>query len=173
MEKYNWSLAQIIRSNLRAIQGAVYPRDDLPSLRFNLHVNIVANKNSLISEIELHLHPLEFRNSISAAIRSFVLSEVGHAFNSKKQIIPFRLPSEPPPESLEYFLSMTQRLVRRGCRVLSQKQYQDLAGINGFHDGCWIVHAGFDVSRVYPTRDSRTLQSAADTIADIFERMNN
>ncbi len=51
-----------------------------------------------------------------AAASPHVLSEVGHAFNGKKQIIPFRLSSEPPPESLEYFLSMTQWLdASDGC----------------------------------------------------------
>jgi formylglycine-generating enzyme required for sulfatase activity len=45
-----------------------------------------------------------------AAASPHVLSEVGHAFNGKKRIIPFRLIAEPPPESLEYFLSMTQWL---------------------------------------------------------------
>jgi formylglycine-generating enzyme required for sulfatase activity len=45
-----------------------------------------------------------------------VLSEVGHAFNSKKRIIPFRLIAEPLPENLEYFLSMTQWLdATDGC----------------------------------------------------------
>ena len=45
-----------------------------------------------------------------AAASPHVLSEVGHAFNGKKRIIPFHLTSEPPPENLEYFLSMTQWL---------------------------------------------------------------
>jgi formylglycine-generating enzyme required for sulfatase activity len=51
-----------------------------------------------------------------AAASPHVLSEVGHAFNAKKRIIPFHLTSEPPPESLEYFLSMTQWLdASDGC----------------------------------------------------------
>jgi formylglycine-generating enzyme required for sulfatase activity len=51
-----------------------------------------------------------------AAASPHVLSEVGHAFNGKKRIIPFHLTSEPPPENLEYFLSMTQWLdASDGC----------------------------------------------------------
>jgi formylglycine-generating enzyme required for sulfatase activity len=51
-----------------------------------------------------------------AAASPHVLSEVGHAFNGKKRIIPFRLTAEPPPENLEYFLSMTQWLdASDGC----------------------------------------------------------
>ncbi len=51
-----------------------------------------------------------------AAASPHVLSEVGHAFNGKKRILPFRLTAEPPPENLEYFLSMTQWLdASDGC----------------------------------------------------------
>ncbi len=58
-----------------------------------------------------------------AAASPHVLSEVGHAFNGKKQIIPFRLTSEPPPESLEYFLSMTQWLdASDGCTEQNLKR---------------------------------------------------
>src|SRR6202171_5470445 len=39
-----------------------------------------------------------------------ILTEVGHAFNGRKRIIPFRLSSEALPADLEYFLSMTQWL---------------------------------------------------------------
>jgi hypothetical protein len=70
IESYNRSLAQIIRRNLKAIQGAVYPRDDLTGLRINLHVNIIANKSSMMSEIELYLDPLEFRNTLAALVAS-------------------------------------------------------------------------------------------------------
>ncbi len=45
-----------------------------------------------------------------AAGSPHVLSEVGHAFNGKKRIIPFRLSAAPLPEDLEYFLSLTQWL---------------------------------------------------------------
>lgn len=48
-----------------------------------------------------------------AAASPHILSEVGHAFNGKKRIIPFRLSAEPLPENLEYFLSMTQWLMPR------------------------------------------------------------
>jgi formylglycine-generating enzyme required for sulfatase activity len=45
-----------------------------------------------------------------------VLSEVGHAFNGKKRIIPFRLSIAPLPPDLEYFLSLTQWLdASEGC----------------------------------------------------------
>ena len=45
-----------------------------------------------------------------AATSPHVLSEVGHAFNGKKRIIPFRIWQQNLPEDLEYFLSMTQWL---------------------------------------------------------------
>jgi len=45
-----------------------------------------------------------------AANSPHILSEVGHAFNTKKRIIPFRLSAEAIPEDLEYFLSLTQWL---------------------------------------------------------------
>ncbi len=51
-----------------------------------------------------------------AAGSPHVLSEVGHAFNAKKRIIPFRLSAAPLPEDLEYFLSLTQWLdAPNGC----------------------------------------------------------
>jgi len=51
-----------------------------------------------------------------AAASPHILSEVGHAFNNKKRIIPFRLSNDPLPEDLEYFLSMTQWLdATDGC----------------------------------------------------------
>ena len=45
-----------------------------------------------------------------AAASPHVLSEVGHAFNGKKPIIPFRISQKALPEDLEYFLSLTQWL---------------------------------------------------------------
>jgi formylglycine-generating enzyme required for sulfatase activity len=45
-----------------------------------------------------------------AAASPHVLSEVGHAFNGKKRIIPFRIWQQTLPEDLEYFLAMTQWL---------------------------------------------------------------
>lgn len=45
-----------------------------------------------------------------AAASPNVASEVGHAFNGKKRIIPFRISQKPLPEELEYFLSLTQWL---------------------------------------------------------------
>ena len=39
-----------------------------------------------------------------------VLSEVSHAFNNKKRIIPFRITQQALPADLEYFLSLTQWL---------------------------------------------------------------
>ncbi len=45
-----------------------------------------------------------------------VLSEVGHAFNGKKRILPFRISPAALPEDLEYFLSLTQWLdAPEGC----------------------------------------------------------
>jgi len=52
----------------------------------------------------------------SAAASPHVLSEVGHAFNDKKRIIPFRISQKTIPEDLEYFLSLTQWLAAPdGC----------------------------------------------------------
>ena len=48
--------------------------------------------------------------SAQAEASPHILTEVGHAFNGKKRIIPFRLSSEALPADLEYFLSMTQWL---------------------------------------------------------------
>jgi formylglycine-generating enzyme required for sulfatase activity len=69
-----------------------------------------------------------------AAASPHILSEVGHAFNNKKRIIPFRLSNDPLPEDLEYFLSMTQWLVAvDGCtdeniRRLTEAILDPLAG---------------------------------------------
>src|ERR1035437_2394206 len=41
-----------------------------------------------------------------AAASPHVLSEVSHAFNGKKRIIPFRIWQQTVPEDLEYFLSL-------------------------------------------------------------------
>jgi len=63
-----------------------------------------------------------------------VLSEVGHAFNGKKRIIPFRLSLAPLPEDLEYFLSLTQWLdASAGCtenslNLLTNATQRALAG---------------------------------------------
>lgn len=45
-----------------------------------------------------------------ASASPHVLTEVGHAFNAKKRIIPFRISQKALPEDLEYFLSLTQWL---------------------------------------------------------------
>ena len=45
-----------------------------------------------------------------AAASPHIASEVGHAFNAKKRIIPFRIWQKTLPEELEYFLSLTQWL---------------------------------------------------------------
>ena len=51
-----------------------------------------------------------------AAASPHILSEVGHAFNGKKRIIPFRISQKAVPEDLEYFLSLTQWLdAADGC----------------------------------------------------------
>jgi hypothetical protein len=46
----------------------------------------------------------------AAAGSPHILSEVGHAFNGKKRIVPFRLSSVALSPDLDYFLSMTQWL---------------------------------------------------------------
>ena len=70
----------------------------------------------------------------SAAASPHILSEVGHAFNGKKRIIPFRLSSQLLPDDLEYFLSMTQWLdAPDGCtdqnlKVLTEATRTALTG---------------------------------------------
>ena len=63
-----------------------------------------------------------------------VLSEVGHAFNAKKRIIPFRISQRAVPEDLEYFLSLTQWLdAPDGCTEANVRRLIDatLAAIAG------------------------------------------
>lgn len=58
-----------------------------------------------------------------AAASPHILSEVGHAFNAKKRIIPFRISQKAVPEDLEYFLSMTQWLdAPEGCTEQNLKR---------------------------------------------------
>ena len=58
-----------------------------------------------------------------AAASPHILSEVGHAFNGRKRIIPFRISQKAVPEDLEYFLSMTQWLdAPEGCTDQSLKR---------------------------------------------------
>ncbi len=58
-----------------------------------------------------------------AAASPHILSEVGHAFNDRKRIIPFRISQKAVPEDLEYFLSMTQWLdAPEGCTEQNLKR---------------------------------------------------
>lgn len=69
-----------------------------------------------------------------AAASPHVLSEVGHAFNGKKRIIPFRISQQALPEDLEYFLSLTQWLdAPDGCTDQNLKRLIDatLAALAG------------------------------------------
>ena len=59
----------------------------------------------------------------SAAASPHIRSEVSHAFNGKKRIIPFRISQKAVPDDLEYFLSLTQRLdVPDGCTEQNLKR---------------------------------------------------
>lgn len=61
-----------------------------------------------------------------SAASPHVLSEVGHAFNGKKRIIPFRIWQQTLPEDLEYFLSLTQWLdAPDGCTDQNLKRLVD------------------------------------------------
>jgi formylglycine-generating enzyme required for sulfatase activity len=61
-----------------------------------------------------------------AAASPHVLSEVSHAFNGKKRIIPFRISQQTLPEDLEYFLSLTQWLdAPDGCTDRNLKRLID------------------------------------------------
>ena len=61
-----------------------------------------------------------------AAASPHVLSEVGHAFNGKKRIIPFRISQQTLPEDLEYFLALTQWLdAPEGCTDRNLKRLID------------------------------------------------
>jgi formylglycine-generating enzyme required for sulfatase activity len=52
----------------------------------------------------------------NAVASPHILSEVGHAFNTKKRIIPFRLARVPLSKDMDYFLSMAQWLeAPEGC----------------------------------------------------------
>ena len=63
-----------------------------------------------------------------AAASPHVLSEVGHAFNNKKRIIPFRISQQTLPEDLEYFLSLTQWLdAPDGCTDQNVKRLIEAA----------------------------------------------
>lgn len=69
-----------------------------------------------------------------AAASPHILSEVGHAFNGKKRIIPFRLSPQALPEDLEYFLSTTQWLdAPDGCTDQNLKRLTEatLAALAG------------------------------------------
>ena len=58
-----------------------------------------------------------------AAASPHILSEVGHAFNGKKRIIPLRISQKAVPDDLEYFLSMTQWLdAPEGCTEQNLKR---------------------------------------------------
>ena len=56
------------------------------------------------------------------------LTEIGHAFNGRKRIVPFRLSSVALPADLDYFLSMTQWLdAPDGCTDQNLKRLTDAA----------------------------------------------
>ena len=79
-------------------------------------------------------HVLVLILSGQAAASPHILTEVGHAFNGKKRIIPFRLSSEALPADLEYFLSMTQWLdapdgaTEQNLKRLTEATLDTLAG---------------------------------------------
>jgi formylglycine-generating enzyme required for sulfatase activity len=78
----------------------IAPRDIPPSADYPAAiVEAVRSTRALVLVLTEH-----------AAGSPHVLSEVGHAFNGKKRIIPFRLSAAPLQEDLEYFLSLTQWL---------------------------------------------------------------
>jgi formylglycine-generating enzyme required for sulfatase activity len=63
-----------------------------------------------------------------------ILSEVGHAFNRKKRIIPFRLARVPLSKDMDYFLSMAQWLeAPEGCtdQNLDRLKEATLAALHG------------------------------------------
>jgi len=65
-----------------------------------------------------------------------IASEVGHAFNGKKRIIPFRIWQKALPEDLEYFLSLTQWLdAPDGCTDQNLKRLIEAtrAALTGEH----------------------------------------
>ena len=71
-----------------------------------------------------------------AAASPHVLSEVGHAFNGKKRILPFRIWQAVLPEDLEYFLSLTQWLdAPDGCTDQNVKRLVEAtqAALAGIH----------------------------------------
>ncbi len=101
-----------------AVEGAgalcwIAPRDIEPGADFP----------AAIVEAIHSAHVLALVLTERAAASPHILSEVGHAFNAKKRIIPFRLSSAALPDDLEYFLSMTQWLdAPEGCTDESLKR---------------------------------------------------
>ncbi len=70
----------------------------------------------------------------SAVSSPHILSEVGHAFNSKKRIIPFRLARVPLSKDMDYFLSMAQWLeAPEGCTEHNLERLKEatLAALHG------------------------------------------
>jgi formylglycine-generating enzyme required for sulfatase activity len=91
----------------------IAPRDIPPS----------ADYPAAIVEAVRSAHVLVLLLTEHATASPHVLSEVGHAFNGKKRIIPFRLSTVSLPEDLEYFLSLTQWLdAPEGCTEGSLKR---------------------------------------------------
>ncbi|HLI34313.1 MAG TPA: SUMF1/EgtB/PvdO family nonheme iron enzyme [Terriglobia bacterium] len=112
-----------------ALEGAgiscwIAPRDIEPGTDFP----------AAIVEAIHSAHVLALVLTERAAASPHILSEVGHAFNAKKRIIPFRISSAALPADLEYFLSMTQWLdAPEGCTDESLKRLTQ-AVLDALHD---------------------------------------
>jgi formylglycine-generating enzyme required for sulfatase activity len=102
------AVAERVSSTLESAGITVWiaPRDIPPGTEFPAAiVEAVSSVRVLVLILTEH-----------AVASPHILSEVGHAFNGKKRIVPFRLSRAPLPEDLEYFLSLTQWLdAFEGC----------------------------------------------------------
>ncbi len=84
----------------------IAPRDIEPGADFPAAiVDAIASTRVLVLLVTDH-----------SAASPHILTEVGHAFNGRKPIVPFRLSTAALPADLDYFLSMTQWLdAPEGC----------------------------------------------------------
>ena len=96
-----------------AISCWIAPRDVPPGADYPAAI-VDALASSMVMVLLLTEH---------AVASPHILTEVGHAFNDKKRIVPFRVESVPLSKDLDYFLSMAQWLdARDGCTDDSLKR---------------------------------------------------
>ena len=96
-----------------AISCWIAPRDVQPGTDYPAAI-VDALASSIVVVLVLTEH---------AVASPHILTEIGHAFNVRKRIVPFRIASVPLSKDLDYFLSMAQWLdARDGCTDENLKQ---------------------------------------------------